>query len=583
MARRKIIDKQPSAQEGLEVASRYGADERRRGFSPRLKVIFLGGLNQIGRNITAYEYGEDIIVVDCGVSFPDDNMLGVDLVIPDTTYLEKNAERVRGLVLTHGHEDHIGAVPFLLKKMNIPVYGTALTLGILENKLAEHGIEKSAVLNVVELGSTIQLGEFSVEFITVNHSIADAAALAITSPAGVVVHTGDFKIDLTPPEGTSIDLARLAALGSKGVLALLCESTNVDRPGYTPSETVVSSSLDRLLFNCDKRVIIATFSTNVHRVQQIINASCRYGRKVAITGRSMINVVRAAIRLGYIKSPEGTLIEASEIKRYKPSQITLLTTGSQGEPMSALHRMAFGDHSQISVGSDDLVILSSSAIPGNEKLISNIINELLRRGCEVVNDDIADVHVSGHACREEIKIMHALTKPRYFIPMHGEYRHLKHHADLARDMGMDERNILVPEIGKVIEMSKRWMKVIGSVPAGTVLVDGYGVGDIGLTVLRDRKRMSEDGLVVVAAAVESVGRYVVGNIEVVSRGFVYVKEAEELISETSKLVERVITERLDHGATDMNALKNKLCEQVSGFLYQRTKRRPIVIAVINEV
>lgn len=550
---------------------------------PKLKVIFLGGLNQIGRNITVYEYENDIVIVDCGVSFPDDNMLGIDLVIPDTTYLEKNADRIRGLVITHGHEDHIGAIPFLLKKINIPIYGTALTLGILENKLVEHGLDKTAVLNEVSLGSTIKLGAFAIEFITVNHSIADAAALAITTPVGTTIHSGDFKIDLTPPEGKAIDLARLAALGTKGVLALMCESTNIERPGYTPSEKIVCSSFDRLFFNCDKRVIIATFSTNVHRVQQIINASQRYGRKVAVTGRSMLNVIKAATRLGYIKIPDGTLIEPAEMKRYKPSQLTLITTGSQGEPMSALYRMAFGDHSQISVGASDLVILSSSPIPGNEKLICNIINELMKRGCEVVNDDIADVHVSGHACREEIKIMHALTNPKFFIPMHGEYRHLKRHADLAREMGMDDKQIIIPEIGKVIEITKRSMRVNGSVQAGAVLVDGYGVGDVGMSVLRDRKRMSEDGILIISAAVESVGRYVLGDVDVISRGFVYAKDSEALIEETAKSAEKFINDKLEHGAIDLASVKSKLCDQISSLLYQRTKRRPIVIAIINEV
>lgn len=549
----------------------------------KLKIISLGGLNQIGKNITVFEYEDDIIIVDCGVSFPDDNMLGVDLVIPDFTYLERNEKKIRGLILTHGHEDHIGAVPYFLKTINVPVYGSRLTLGILENKLEEHGLKRKCDLVEVPLGSNIKLGQFSVEFIAVNHSIPDAAALAITTPCGIVVHSGDFKIDLTPPEGNPIDLARLARLGSKGVLALLCESTNVERPGYTPSESVVCSFFDRIFYNCEKRVIIATFSTNVHRVQQIINASIAHGRKVAITGRSMQNVVKAAIRLGYIKMPEGVLIDVTECKRYKPSQITLITTGSQGEPMSALHRMAFGDHNQITIDENDLIILSSSPIPGNEKFVYNIINELMKRGAVIVNDEVDEVHVSGHACREELKIMHSLIKPKFFIPIHGEYRHLKRHAQLAIEMGMKEKNVLISEEGKIIELTKTKMSTAGMIQTNTVLVDGNGVGEVGLSVLRDRKRLSEDGLVVVAASIERLGRYILGEPEIMTKGFVYEKESEALIADVKAFVEKHLTDRLDNRANNIENVKNGLKDALSSYLYTKTKRKPMIITILMEV
>lgn len=549
----------------------------------KLKIISLGGLNQIGKNITVYEYEEDIIVIDCGVSFPDEAMLGVDLVIPDFSYLERNAEKIRGLILTHGHEDHIGAVPYFLKSLNVPVYGTMLTLGILEHKLEEHGLKRKSELVPVELGDTVRLGCFSVEFITVNHSIPDASALAISTPCGTVVHSGDFKIDLTPPEGKPIDLARLARLGSKGVLALLCESTNVERPGFTPSESVVSSFFDRIFYNCEKRVIIATFSTNVHRVQQIINASVAHNRKVAITGRSMLNIVKAAQQLGYIKAPEGAIIDIAECKKYNPSQVTLITTGSQGEPMSALYRMAFGDHNQVTVDSNDIIILSSAPIPGNEKLVYNIINELMKRGAQIVNDEVDEVHVSGHACREELKIMHALVKPKFFIPIHGEYRHLKKHAELALEMGMKETNVLVSEVGRVIELTKTKMKTSGMIQTNTVLVDGNGVGEVGLSVLRDRKRLSEDGLVIVAASVERLGRYILGEPEIMTRGFVYEKEAEGLISDIRVFVEKHLTDKLDNRANNIEMVKNGLKDALSSFLYTKTKRKPMVVTILMEV
>ena len=461
----------------------------------KLKVMMLGGLNEIGKNIAVLEYEDDIIVIDCGLAFPDDDMLGIDLVIPDITYLEKNADKIRGILITHGHEDHIGAIPYVLRTINPPIYGTRLTLGILENKLNEHKLTKQAQLNTVEAGDTVKLGCFEAEFIHVNHSIADACAIAVRTPVGVVIHTGDFKLDVSPIDGEMMDVTRLGEYGREGVLLLMCESTNVERPGYTPSERKVGGQLDQIYMqNGDKRIIIATFSSNVHRVQQIINTSAKYGRHVAVTGRSMVNVVGAAVRLGYMDVPEDVLIDISDIGRYKPEQITIITTGSQGEPMSALYRMAFSDHNQVELTSGDLVVLSSHAIPGNEVLVGKIINEMYRRGVNVYHEE-EEVHVSGHACREEIKMMHSLTKPKFFMPIHGEYRHLMQHKELAQFMGMSADHIFVCEIGQVLELDGESCRRAGSVPSGRVLIDGYGVGDVGNIVLRDgRCRFLRDNL-----------------------------------------------------------------------------------------
>ena len=476
----------------------------------KLRVIPLGGVNGIGKNITVFEYGPDMIVVDCGLAFPEDNMLGVDLVIPDMSYIESNKDKLRGLFITHGHEDHIGAVPYFLKKFDVPVYGTRLTLGIIEGKFEEHDIS-GADLVEVKAGQTIKAGAFSVEFIKVNHSIADACALCITTPVGRVVHTGDFKIDLTPLNGEPIDLARFAELGTKGVRLLLCDSTNAERSGYTPTEKIVSSSLDRIFMGNEKRVVVATFSSNIYRVQQIINASAKNGRKVAVTGRSMLNILSAATRLGYMDIPDGLMIDVTDMKRYKPSQLTLITTGSQGEPMSALYRMAFGGHAQISLGPNDLVVLSSSSIPGNEKAISNIINELYKRGVNVLDDNIADVHVSGHACREELKLIHALVKPDNFVPVHGEYRHLVKHAALARELGMPDNRILIPETGRVIELDKRSMRFGQTVPSGQILVDGVDVREVKLADLRDRIGLVPQKGVLFSGTIESNIAYA-GNV-----------------------------------------------------------------------
>lgn len=547
----------------------------------KLKIAVLGGLGEIGKNITMLQYGDDIIVVDCGLAFPDDDMLGVDLVIPDISYLEQNKDKIKGLLLTHGHEDHIGALPFALRSINPPIYGTRLTLGIVERKLLEYKIPNKTVFNTVEAGSKVQLGVFSVEFIHVNHSIADSCALAITTPLGIVVMTGDFKLDITPIDGKMMDLVRLGELGNKGVLLLMCESTNAERPGFTPSEKNVGKSLENIFFgNKEKRIVIATFSSNVHRVQQIINTSAKYGRRVAITGRSMLNIVNAAVELGYMNVPEGTIVDISEIKKYTPSQLTIISTGSQGEPMSALTRMAFAEHKDVVLGPSDLVIISASAIPGNEKDVDRVINALLQRNVTVLYDALADVHVSGHACQEELKLMHALLRPKFFIPMHGEYRHLAAHRDLAIFMGMPKDNILISEIGKVVELDGKSMRFNGSVPAGKILVDGTGVGDVGNIVLRDRKHLSQDGLIVVVASVDISEGIILSGPDIVSRGFVYVRGSEELLEEARKISFEILNDCLSRNVTDWNEMKTRVKDSLSKFIFKETKRRPMILPVI---
>ncbi len=565
-----------------------------RGFAPtvarnsgaRVRIIPLGGLNEIGKNITAIECGDDIIVIDCGFGFPDEDMLGVDLVIPDFTYLKENAGRVRGVVLTHGHEDHIGGIPYLLREVNAPIYGTLLTLGIIKNKLLEHKLPFDAQLRVVSAGDTVKLGSnFAVEFIHVNHSIADACALCIDTPVGKIFHTGDFKLDLTPIDGEVMDITRLGELGKEGIELLMCESTNAERPGYTPSERKVGKSLEYIFSTqADKRIVIATFSSNVHRVQQIIDTSARHGRKVAITGRSMLNIVGAATELGYMNFPDGVLIDIADIKRYKPEQITIVTTGSQGEPMSALYRMAFSDHRDVTLGRNDVVILSSSPIPGNEKLVGRIINELSKNGVNVLNDALVSVHVSGHACQEELKLMQALLKPRYFMPVHGEYRHLDANRRLALEMGMDERDIFISEIGKVLELSASGAKFVGTVPAGKSLVNGNSVGEVGNIVLRDRRHLSQDGLIVVVANIDIHARLLVSGPDVVSRGFVYVRESEELMNDIRGVAGSCIEDYLDRTrSVDVMTLKTKLKDDLSKYLYSKTKRRPMVLPIIMNV
>ena len=549
----------------------------------KLKVMMLGGLNEIGKNIAVLEYEDDIIVIDCGLAFPDDDMLGIDLVIPDITYLEKNEDKIRGILITHGHEDHIGAIPYVLRTINPPIYGTRLTLGILENKLNEHKLIKQAQLNTVEAGDTVKLGCFEAEFIHVNHSIADACAIAIRTPVGVVIHTGDFKLDVSPIDGEMMDVTRLGEYGREGVLLLMCESTNVERPGYTPSERKVGGQLDQIYMqNGDKRIIIATFSSNVHRVQQIINTSAKYGRHVAVTGRSMVNVVGAAVRLGYMDVPEDVLIDISDIGRYKPEQITIITTGSQGEPMSALYRMAFSDHNQVELTSGDLVVLSSHAIPGNEVLVGKIINEMYRRGVNVYHEE-EEVHVSGHACREEIKMMHSLTKPKFFMPIHGEYRHLMQHKELAQFMGMSADHIFVCEIGQMLELDGESCRRAGSVPSGRVLIDGYGVGDVGNIVLRDRRHLAQDGLIVVVATVDVDSCEIISGPDIISRGFVYVRESEELMDEVRAIARNVLEETLEAGVTEWNQIKSNVKDDLSKYLYSKTKRKPMILPVIMNV
>lgn len=567
----------------------YNCQTEKKGYfmaktkKPSVNIVFLGGVDGIGMNCTAFEYENDIIIVDCGVSFPEDDMLGVDLVIPDFTYLENNAEKIRGLLITHGHEDHIGAVPHFLQKFpSVPIFAARLTLGILEGKISEHGI-RNARLNEVQAGSSIMLGCFQAEFINVNHSMPDACAICINTPCGRILHTGDFKVDYTPVGEKTIDLPRIAELGRKGIRILLCDSTNAERPGYTPSESSLAESFDRIFNNETRRVVIATFSSNVHRVQQIINASEKYGRKVAISGRSMQNFVRAAVKLGYLNVPDDMMIDLNDVNKLPPDRVTLVTTGSQGEPMSALYRMAFGEHNQVSLSSNDLVVLSSSAIPGNEKLITKIINELYKRGTDVITYSNYDVHVSGHACREELKLIHALTSPEYFIPVHGEYKHLIAHAELAREMGMPDHHIVIPEIGRVIEMNKRSVKPAGNVEAGPVMVDGSGMGGVSGVVLRDRKRLSEEGVIIVSAGIDTEYMCISVDPEVITRGFVYEKENEELIGRITESARQSLIRSLAKGIDDIETLRAKLREDIAEYARKRTKHRPMIVTVLFEI
>ena len=550
----------------------------------KLRVMALGGLEEIGKNMTVLEWGDDIIVIDCGMGFPDEDMPGVDLVIPDISYLTQNAHKIRGILITHGHEDHIGAVPYVLKQINVPIYGTKLSLGIIEGKLDEHPLEWEPELYTVEAGDVINLGVFKAEFIHVNHSIADACAIAIRTPAGIVYHSGDFKLDVSPIDGNMMDLVRIGELGREGVTLLLCESTNAERPGFTPSERTVGSSLERIFekYN-DKRLIIATFSSNVHRVQQIINASAAHGRHVAVLGRSMVNVIGAAAELGYMDLPDGVLIDISEIKRYKPEELTLITTGSQGEPMSALYRIAFSEHDKVKLSASDVVVLSSSAIPGNEKFVGKIINAVVRSGVKVVNDAVEDVHVSGHACSEEIKLLMSLLKPKYLMPIHGEYRHLYANKDIGEYMGIPSENIFIGSIGRVLELDRRGARFNGEVPSGKVLVDGAGVGDIGSVVLRDRRHLSEDGLVVVVATVDTDAGLVVSGPDIVSRGFVYVKESEDLMREVKEIASASIERLLKKRVNDWAHIKGVIRDDLAKFIFSKTKRKPMILPVIMDL
>ena len=552
----------------------------------KIRVIPLGGLSEIGKNMTVIEYNDDLLIVDCGMGFPDEEMHGIDLVIPDISYLEANKDRIRGIFLTHGHEDHIGAIPYVLRSINPPIYGTRLTLGIIRNKLQEHVLAWQPQLHEVSAGDVIEAGEMSVEFIHVNHSIADACALAIRTPLGTILHSGDFKLDISPIEGEMMDLARLGELGNEGILLLMCESTNAERPGFTPSERKVGESLEYIFSrHRDKRLVIATFSSNVHRVQQIIDVSARHGRKVAVTGRSMTNIVGAAVELGYMTVPPGVLIDLSDVKRYRPEELTIVTTGSQGEPMSALYRMAYSDHAQITLGQNDLVILSAHPIPGNEKTVGKVINELTRNNIACLHDASLSVHVSGHACQEELKLLQALTKPRYFMPVHGEHRHLAAHRDLALYMGMDSRDIFISDIGKVLEIDAKGARFTQEViPAGRVLVDGYGVGDVGNIVLRDRIHLAQDGLIVVVATLDEQQKDLISGPDIVSRGFVYVRESESLMEEARRIAQDSINAHLRPGRDfDRMALKKQIKDDLTKFLYAKTKRKPMILPVIMNV
>lgn len=549
----------------------------------KLKIIPLGGLQEIGKNITVFEYGEDILVVDCGLAFPEDEMLGIDTVIPDVSYLTKNRDRVRGIVLTHGHEDHIGALPYVLKEINVPVYGTKLTLGLLENKLEEHKMLSTCNLKVIEPRQTIELGAFKIEFIHSTHSIADSVSLAIHTPVGVVVHTSDFKIDYTPIEGEPMDLARLAELGKKGVLLLMCDSTNVERPGYTMSERTVGETFEEIFMNTEGRILVATFASNVHRLQQIVDASVKFNRKVAICGRSMLNVANVSMELGYLNVPEGVLIDVDHIDRYRPNEIVIITTGSQGEPMSALSRIAASDHRKVEIVEGDLVIISASPIPGNEKFIFRVINELFKKGADVIYESLADIHVSGHACQEELKLIHKLINPKFFIPVHGEYRHLKQHANLARSLGMPDENIFIMENGDVLELTANSAKITGRVTAGRVLVDGLGVGDVGNIVLRDRKHLSQDGLIVVVITTDKETGALIAGPDVISRGFVYVRESEELMEEVREITKTALAKCEETKRNDWAAKKSIIKDELRDYLYERTKRRPMILPIIMEI
>lgn len=547
-----------------------------------VRLIPLGGLNEIGKNMTVLETKNDLIIIDCGLTFPDDEMYGIDIVIPEFTYLIKNSEKIRGVVLTHGHEDHIGAIPYLLKQLNVPIYGTRLTLGLVENKLKEHNIKGK--LNVVTAGDTIKLGDFKVETIRTTHSIADSICLAIDTPSGKIFHTGDFKIDYTPINGEPMDFHRLADIGDKGVLLLLADSTNAERKGYTASERTVGVTLENIFRTCTTRILVATFSSNVHRVQKIIDTAVMFKRKVAISGRSMINVVNISIELGYLNVPDGVLVDINKIKHLKDSQLVIITTGSQGEPMSALSRMATNDHKAVQIKKGDVVILSSSPVPGNEKTVSNIVNKLFEKGAEVIYNDIADIHVSGHACAEELKLIHMLIKPKFFMPVHGEYRHLRQHALIAENLGMSKDNIFILENGQVLNLKKdKVEKLKEDVPCSAVMVDGLGVGDVGNIVLRDRKLLSEGGLIIVVAAIQKSTGEIVSGPDIISRGFVYVRESEDLIESARKAVENRLVQCQQDGIKDWAALKNAVRDELKNFIYQKTKRNPVILPIFLEV
>lgn len=548
-----------------------------------LKIIPLGGLNEIGKNMTVYQYEDEIIVVDCGMTFPEDEMLGIDIVIPDITYLKKNADKIKGILYTHGHEDHIGATPYVLSQLKMPLYGTKLTLGLIEHKLKEHKNIGAVKTTVVKAGQTIKLGAFEIEFIAVGHSIPDAVSLCISTPVGKVIHTGDFKVDYTPIDGQRIDLNRFAELGNEGVLALLCDSTNVERKGFTMSESTVGETFDELFHHAQGRIIVASFASNIHRVQQIVNAAALNNRKVAFSGRSMVNVSEVAMDLGYLKLDEEAIIDIKDLDRYPDNEIVIVTTGSQGEPMSGLSRMASGDHKNVHIQPGDMVVFSSTPIPGNEKSVTRIINLLYEKGADVIYDSLADVHVSGHACQEELKLMHALTKPKFFIPLHGEYSHLRKHAELAEQMGLNRSNIFILKTGDVLDLHQNEGKMLKSVPSGNVLIDGLGIGDVGNIVLRDRKHLAEDGLMVVVIALNKESGQIVSGPDIISRGFVYVRESEALMNGAKDKINEIVKRCLANNVRDWSGLKSSIRDGLKEHLYVSTKRSPMILPIIIEV
>ena len=550
---------------------------------PNLKIIPLGGLEEIGKNITIFEYDDEIILVDCGLEFPEDNMLGVDLVIPDVTYLERNKEKIKGLVITHGHEDHIGSIPYVLKQIDMPIYGTRLTIGLIKNKLDEHKLLNKTRLHVVNQGETVNFGKMQVEFIRSSHSIPDSVMLAIYTPVGTVMHTGDFKIDFTPIDDQLMDFGRIAEIGNKGVLALMSDSTNAERKGYTMSESTVGEVFDKLFQNCTKRIVVATFASNVHRVQQILNSAVKNKRKVAVCGRSMINMIETARELGYIQVPDNTFIDIDMIKNYTDEQLTIITTGSQGEAMSALTRMASGEHKKVVITPNDLVIISATAIPGNEKLVSKVIDDLMQIGAEVVYSALEDIHVSGHACQEEQKLIFSLVKPKYFIPVHGEFRQLKAHAETAKKMGVLPENIFMMENGRVLELNEKEAKVTTSVPSGKILVDGLGVGDVGNIVLRDRQHLSQDGLIIIVMTMDAGSGEIVSGPDVISRGFVYVRESENLMDDVKRQIREEVSKFEERGITDWSTIKSTLKDNLREYIFQKTKRNPMILPIIMEV
>lgn len=549
----------------------------------QLKIIPLGGLNEIGKNLTVYEYGDDIIVVDCGLGFPDEEMYGIDIVIPDFTYLIQNKHRIRAIILTHGHEDHIGGLPYLMRDIKAPLYTTRLTAGLIETKLEEHGLLEKTKINTLKAGAKFKVGCFEIEFIHINHSIADSVALAIKTPIGTLIHTGDFKIDVTPIDSEMIDLARFGELGKEGVLMLLSDSTNVEKPGYSESESKVGARFDQLFKDCNKRIIVTTFASNVHRLQQIINSAAKNKRKVAITGRSMENIMRVSMELGYMDVPKDTLIDITQINTVPKNKLCIITTGSQGESMSALYRMAFSGHRQVEIDAGDRVIISASAIPGNENTVSRVINELFLKGAEVLYDRLEELHVSGHACKEELKMMIALTKPKFFMPLHGEQRHLRNHADLAKSMAVPPNNIVIGDIGRIVEVSKKSIKLGGTVASGKILVDGTGVGDVGSVVLRDRRHLAQDGMLVVIMTLSSEDASLISGPDIVTRGFVYVKEADGLMEELRRVTLESLKSCEDGNITDWATIKTRVKTNLSGYLYKSTKRSPMILPVIMEV